>query len=84
MYPVSVAYHIDRLPGESAQRYSHRHWFVAKQNPRTRTEFRQAIKWSIIDTSITYDKCKYNSEVTDLVERMKVGRYRFPKKNKKD
>lgn len=72
MYPVTTAYQIKQFPEESYQRYSRRHWFVAKQNPKTRTEFLQAVKWSIIDASIAYDHTKYSQEVMDLVTRMRI------------
>jgi hypothetical protein len=76
MFPITTHYQIKKLPGESPHRYSHRQWFVSKQNPKTHTEFVQAIKWSIIDTSITYDKVSYNDEINDIIDRIKVSKFK--------
>lgn len=73
MWPLTKAYHIQPLNHENSSRLAHRHWFVAKQNPQTQTEFLQAVKWSHIDASMTFDHCKYSDEATDLVKRMKVN-----------
>lgn len=72
MYPLTTVYHFKQFPEESWQRYSRRHWFVAKQRPQNLTEFKQAVKWSIIDASMAYDNTQYSDEVTDLVNRMRI------------
>ena len=72
MYSLSTTYHFKRFPEESPQRYSRRAWFIAKQQPKTPSQFRQAVKWSIIDAAMTYDGVVYSEEITDLVTRMRV------------
>lgn len=76
MYPITKYYQIPPLVDETPQQYSHRCWFIAKQSPKTMTELQQAIKWSIIDHAITFKKCTYSDEVTDIVSRMKWGKFR--------
>ena len=73
MWPITTAYQVPRLSSETEQRWTHRCWFINKQNPKTHTEFLQAVKWSLIDASITYDQCEYSNEVTDFIQRMKVN-----------
>jgi len=77
MYPVTTYYQIEHMLDESSQEYSHRCWFIAKQKPQTATELIQAKKWSIIDSAITHKKCEYSEEVTDIVKRMRVGRFKI-------
>tara|TARA_R100001163_G_scaffold65718_1_gene64242 strand:- start:4352 stop:4570 length:219 start_codon:yes stop_codon:yes gene_type:complete len=72
MYPITKSYIVKRFPQESLQRYSRRKWFIAKQNPKTITQFNQAVKWSIIDTAITYDGVQYSEAVTDIITRMQI------------
>lgn len=72
MYPITTSYHFKRFPEESLQRYSRRAWFIAKQEPQTPSQFRQAVKWSIIDASMAYDGTTYSEEVTDLISRMRI------------
>lgn len=74
MYPITTYYNIPQLDYETNERYAHRCWFVNKQNPKTLTELRQAIKWSLVESYMTYDKCIYPDEVTDLIERMKLNK----------
>lgn len=73
MWPITKIYQVPRLNHETDQRYAHRCWFVSKQNPKTHTEFTQAVKWSLIDASMTYDKCEFSDEVSDIVGRLKVN-----------
>lgn len=73
MYPITKAYVIPRLDMETTERWSYRKWFVVKQNPKTQTEFEQALKWSIIDANIQYDKVVYSDDINDLVKRMRDG-----------
>lgn len=71
MFPVSIAYQVNRLGNETQEQYMHRMWFIAKQNPRTLMDFEQVVKFSIIDMMMTYHKCEYGDDVVDLVNRMK-------------
>jgi hypothetical protein len=72
MYPITTVYHIKKFPEESPQRFSRRNWFIAKQRPKNASDLKQAIKWSIIDASISYDGVTYSDEISDLVTRMKI------------
>lgn len=72
MFPLTVAYHVDRLGNETQEQYMHRMWFIAKQAPRTLMDFEQAVKFSIIDMMMEFHKCEYGEDVVDLVNRMKV------------
>ena len=72
MYPITTSYIVKRFPQESTQRYSRRKWFIAKQNPQTITQFNQAVKWSIIDSAITYDGVQYSEGITDIITRMQI------------
>ena len=73
MWPVATIYQVQKLNCETDQRWHHRCWFVAKQNPKTPTEFLQAIKWSLIDANMTFDNCEYSDEVTDFIQRLKIN-----------
>jgi len=71
MFPLTTIYQVNQVEGESPQRYAHRRWFISKQIPKTHTELLQAIKWSLVDASMIFDKCRYSTETEDLVKRMK-------------
>jgi hypothetical protein len=71
MYPITRVYHVKKFSEESPQRFSKRNWFIAKQQPKNISDLKQAVKWSIIDASISYDGVTYSEEITDLVTRMK-------------
>ena len=72
MYPITTVYHVKQFSEESPQRFSRRKWFIAKQRPQNASDLKQAIKWSIIDASISYDGVTYSDDITDLVTRMKI------------
>jgi hypothetical protein len=72
MFPLSITYQILRQDNEPFQRYIYRNWFVAKQNPKTETELAEAIKWSLIDTSVLYDQCTFPDDMMDLLKRMRL------------
>lgn len=67
---MNYIYNIPKLEFEGEQRYMERYWFIIRQNPKTLTELKQAIKWSIIDANITYDECVYNDKIMDIVKRL--------------
>lgn len=73
MYPISKSFKIERLENETDNRYSYRCWFIAKQNPTNITDFKDVVKWSIIDTYILYDKCEYPDNIMDIVKRMRIN-----------
>lgn len=72
MYPITTVYHVKQFSEESPQRFSRRKWFIAKQRPQNASDLKQAVKWSIIDASISYDGVTYSDDITDLVTRMKI------------
>ena len=72
MWPITKSYHIPIEKHETTPKYAHRCWFIAKQNPKTVTELNQAINWSLIESHMTFEKCSYSEEATDLVNRMRI------------
>ena len=62
-------YSLKRDKYESMERYNERGWFVVSVSPKTLDELNEAIRLSRIWICIKFDKCVYDKNVMDRINK---------------